>query len=342
MGQDEIGVSPAVAGWLAEALPDLRGPVHYTRLAGGRSNLTFLVTDAEGRRWVLRRPPLGDHPKGAHDVLREARLLQALAGRVPVPGVHAVCEDTTVTGAPFVVLEFLDGLVLRDPAGVRKDLPEASRAAVGPALVDALAALHEVDPADAGLGGLAARRDHLERQLRRWHDNWRRTATRPLPDLERAHAKLAERVPEQHRTGIVHGDFRLDNCLLDPDGRVLGVLDWELATVGDPLADLGQFLVYWAEPADERTALHAPPTTVDGFSTREALRERYFERLGVEDRAIDYHLAFNWWKTACIVENVYTRMAAGAMGVTDRTPESFAEQAAALAAEAWRCASRLP
>ncbi|WP_434446917.1 phosphotransferase family protein [Lentzea sp. E54] len=339
--QTALGITAAVAERLAAALPELRLPVSYTRLTGGRSNLTFLVTDAHGNRWVLRRPPLGDFPATAHDVLREARLLQAVASGVPVPAVLAVCDDLSVTGAPFIVLEYLDGLVLRDPDGARTALPEADRAAVGPALIDAMAGLHSIDPAGLGLGALAGRRDHLARQLRRWHENWRRTATRPLPDLERAHARLAGRVPEQTRTAIVHGDFRLDNCVLGRDGRVLGILDWELTTVGDPLTDLGQFLVYWAEPDDEHTALHAPPTSVPGFGTRDELCARYFDRLGVKPVPMDYHLAFNWWKTACIVENVHTRMAAGAMGSTDRTPESFAEQAAGLAARAWQAAARL-
>ncbi|MFC0863203.1 phosphotransferase family protein [Sphaerimonospora cavernae] len=339
--QTGLGLSAAVGGWLAAHVPGLRAPVEFSRLAGGRSNLTFLVTDAAGVRFVLRRPPLGDHPANAHDVLREARILRAVAGEMPVPAVLAVCEDPAVTGAPFVVMEHLDGLVLRDPAGVEAAFPVGDRGRIGPALIDAMAALHSVDPARLGLGGLAERRDHLARQLRRWHDNWRKTTIRPLPDLERAHARLVEHIPEQRRTGIVHGDFRLDNCLLDTGGTVLGILDWELTTIGDPLADLGQFLVYWAEPGDAHTALHTPPTGLAGFASRDDLCARYFAGLGVDPAPVDYYLAFNWWKTACIVENVYTRMLSGAMGATDRSPESFGEQAAGLAAQAWRYASRL-
>ncbi|MCW3841491.1 phosphotransferase family protein [Micromonospora yasonensis] len=336
-----LGISPAVPGWLAEHLPGLRPPIEFTRLAGGRSNLTYLVTDAAGVRRVLRRPPLGSHAATAHDVLREARLLDGLAGEVPVPAVLAICADDSVTDAPFVVLEHLDGLVLRDPAGVEASLSVAQRRLVGPALIDAMVTLHRVDPARVGLGALTARRDHVTRQLRRWYGNWRRGGTRELPDLEAAHARLAELVPEQRRTAIVHGDYRLDNCVLDPSMAVQGILDWELTTVGDPLVDLGQFLVYWAEPADERTALHAPPTAAPGFSSRAELAERYCAATGEDPAALDYHLAFSWWKTACIVEDVYTRMRRGAMGVTDRSPESFAEQAAALAAQARRAAARL-
>jgi aminoglycoside phosphotransferase (APT) family kinase protein len=341
----EPGLSPAVAGWLTAHVPGFGTMARVTRLAGGRSNLTFSVTDDGGHRVVLRRPPLGEHPANAHDVLREAGLLQGLAGEVPVPRVLASCADPEVTGAPFVVLEFLDGLVLRDPAGVEAALPVAERAAVGPALVDALAALHRVDPARLGLGALTQRRDFLARQLRRWQQNWQRTATRPLPALERAHARLVELLPAQQRTGIVHGDYRLDNCMLGRDAggalTVQGILDWELTTVGDPLADLGQFLVYWAEPGDAATALHAPPTALPGFTGRDELADRYFTALGTDPVPVDYHLAFNWWKTACIVENVYGRMVSGAMGTTDRTPESFGAQAAGLAEQAWAQASRL-
>lgn len=336
-----FGISAAVPDWLAEHVPGLRPPVEFTRLPGGRSNLTYLVTDAAAVRRVLRRPPLGSHQATAHDVLREARLMAGLAGRVPVPEVLAVCEDESVAGAPFVVLEHLDGLVLRDPAGVERALPVARRPLVGPALIDALVTLHRVDPARVGLAGLAARRDHVPRQLRRWYENWRRSRTRELPDLAAAHARLVELAPEQRRASIVHGDYRLDNCVLDPSITVRGILDWELTTVGEPLVDLGQFLVYWAEPTDERTALHAPPTVAPGFSTRAELIERYCAATGEDPAALDYYLAFSWWKTACIVENVYTRMHRGAMGETDRSPESFAEQAAALAAQARRATARL-
>lgn len=338
---ENLGLTTAVDGWLAAHVPGLVLPLEYRRLTGGRSNLTFLLTDATGARRVLRRPPLGDHPATAHDVLREARLLRGVAADVPVPTVLAVCSDPAVTGAPFVVLEYLDGLVLADPDGVEAALGVAERAPIGPALIDALAALHRVDPARLGLGALAGRRDHIARQLRRWHENWQRTGTRPLPALERAHAALLAHIPDQDRTAIVHGDFRLDNCLIAADGSVQGILDWELTTVGDPLVDLGQFLVYWAEPEDEYTALFAPPTSVPGFSTRAQLQERYFAVSDLDPRPLDYHLAFNWWKTACILENVYGRMAGGAMGASDRTPASFGEQAAGLAEAADRQASLL-
>lgn len=331
-GIDEPQLDP----WLAAEL-GLRD-VEYTRIGTGRSNLTYLMRAGDGRTAVLRRPPLGDHPATAHDVLREGRIMAALAGRVPVPEVLAMCEDGAVTGAPFIVMEHLDGRVIAHPEAADV-LPTPARAAMGPALVDALVRLHRVDPAVLGMPHLLDRRDFVARQLKRWIGNWERVRTRESADLPRAHELLAARVPEQTRVGIVHGDFRLDNCIFAPDGRVQGVLDWELATIGDPLADLGQLLVYWTEPGDTETALFAPPTSVGGFSTRAELIAHYEDAFG--PAPIDYYIAFNWWKVACILEDVYSRMARGAMGATDRTPESFGDQAARVARHAVKLAEAL-
>lgn len=326
----------SVSAWLSERVAGLELPLTATRLAGGRSNLTYLLTDAAGRRMVLRRPPLGDLPATAHDVLREARLLTGLGGgQVPVPAVHATCDDRSVSGGPFFVMDYLDGRIVRD-AATAEALSPATREAVGPGLVDALVSLHAADPDLLGLGQLAERRDYAARQLRRWQGNWEATRTRDLPDLEKAHAWLVEHQPEQRRSSIVHGDYRVDNCMLGNDGRVIGILDWELTTVGDPLADLGQLLVYWAEPDDEFTALNDPPTRVAGYATRAELVERYVTATGADTTDVAYYVVFNWWKTACIVEDVYSRMLRGAMGASDRTPESFGQQAAALAARAVR------
>ncbi len=327
----------AVSDWLGSRLDDLVLPLQASRIPGGRSNLTYLLTDASDRRMVLRRPPLGDLPATAHDVLREARLLQGVVDEVPVPRVLVSCEDSEVTGAPFFVMEHLDGRVVRDPEGAG-ELAMPARAAVGPALIDALVALHEVDPGRLGLGDLARRQDYAARQLRRWHGNWVATRTRDLTDLEHTHAWLLQNLPAQRRTSIVHGDFRIDNCILADDGKVLGLLDWELSTVGDPLADLGQLLVYWAQPDDDFTALHSPPTRTVGYATRDELRDRYLTATGADPDDVAYYVVFNWWKTACIVEDVYSRMLRGAMGASDRTPESFGEQARGLAARSLRAA----
>lgn len=325
-----------VEAWLA-ARVGLTGDLQWARIGGGRSNLTYRVTDGE-RSLVVRRPPLGDFPATAHDVLREARFLSGLAGHVPVPAVLATCDDDTITGRPLVVMEHLAGTAIATPEQAMA-LTDNERSAAGPAIVDALIALHRADPGLVGLPHLLDRRDFIARQLRRWLGNWQAISIRDLPEIARAHDLLLAAMPEQSRVGVVHGDFRLDNCLL-ADDRVCGILDWELATVGDPTADLGQLLVYWAEPGDEVTALENPPTVVGGFSSRADLAARYAEAFG--DAPIEFQVAFNWWKTACIVEDVYSRVARGAMGDTDRSAESFAAQARRVAEHALTLASRLP
>lgn len=328
----------ALAPWLEKEI-GTAGPFSITMLAGGRSNLTYLI-EGEDQRYVLRRPPSGDLPKGAHDVLREAGILSSLEGKVPVPKIYARCDDPRVIGVPFIIMEHLDGMILRTPEDVEVQASMEVRARAGLSLVDALVDLHCVPVQDTSLHGLAERRDYLERQLHRWNANWKHTRTRELPDLAAAHEWLVANAPAQPRAAIVHGDFRLDNCMLNPSGEVVGVLDWEITTVGDPMADLGQLLVYWAEPDDDFTALAAPPTIAPGFATRAELAQRYLQTTGEDPARLEYFTIFNWWKVACIVENVYSRMLGGVMGEVDRTPESFGEQARGLAAMAYRQTTR--
>lgn len=333
----------AVSAWFADSIAGVTGAVSFERIAGGRSNLTYRAQDEAGNAWVLRRAPLGMGESRAHDVLREAGVLARLAGTgVPVPPVAATHEGSALTGAPFYVMEFVDGLILRTPAAVEAALPTASRAGFARSLVSTLATLHEVDPREVGWAALADRDDYISRQLSRWSTNWAADRVRTLDDIGRAHDRLRERIPPQGPARIVHGDYRIDNCVYAPDGEIRAVLDWELTTVGDPLADLGQLLTYWAEPGDEVRALDNPPTAVAGFPSRDELVEQYIAAspdTSVAD--INFYVAFNWWKVACIVENVYTRMERGAMGESDRTPKSFADQAERIAAQAWRHAQAL-
>lgn len=323
-----------VSTWLEEEL-GTEGPFQVQLLAGGRSNLTYLL-DSPTARYVLRRPPAGDLPQSAHDVLREARLLASLHGTVPVPRVYATCDDLSVIGVPFVIMEHLDGIILRTPADVEAYADSETRARAGLSLVDALIDLHAVDVGTTSLSGLAGRTDYVVRQLHRWDANWKHTRTRDLPDLAAAHDWLVANVPAHVHPVVIHGDFRLDNCMLDERGNVLGLLDWELATVGDPMADLGQLLVYWAEPSDDFTALASPPTSAGGFPTRDELASRYVQATGDDPVRLQYFITFNWWKVACILENVYSRMLHRVMGEVDRPPESFGDQARALAAMARR------
>ncbi|WP_182347143.1 phosphotransferase family protein [Tomitella gaofuii] len=349
MAVDTVGIAgDAVSAWFAAHVPGASGTLRFTQIAGGRSNLTFAVQGADpAQRWVLRRPPLGRVSGNAHDVVREADVLRRVAGTgVPVPAVLGVCEDPGVNGAPFFVMERVDGAVLRRPDDFALFPAAEQRRRIALALIDELARLHRADLDRSGWGARAGQRGFIARQLGRWSDNWEADRVRVLADIGRTRDALAAAVPEQQRASVVHGDFRLDNCLIAPDCSITGVLDWELTTVGDPLADLGHFLVYWAQPGDEVTALQNPPTLVEGLPGRDELTGRYLDAMrGAVDAdaaPIDYYVAFSWWKTACIVENVYTRMARGAMGDADRTPESFALQAERLAARAWELARALP
>ena len=220
------------------------GPLQAELLAGGRSNLTYLVTDGSSR-WVLRRQPLGALTPSAHDMAREYRVVSALYGHVPVPPPVALCEDADVLGVPFAVTRYVDGLVLR----TREDLAAYSPARLRECafgLIDTLTALHAVPYRDVGLGDFGRWEGYLERQVRRWMDQWQRVVTRELPDLDTLHRGLADRVPRESGGSVVHGDFRVDNVLLDRTdlATVRAIVDWEMATIGDPLADLGLALVY--------------------------------------------------------------------------------------------------
>jgi aminoglycoside phosphotransferase (APT) family kinase protein len=328
--------------WLRERLPAAQPPFRLERLAGGRSNLTFLLADAAGGEWVLRRPPLGPRQATAHDVLREGRIMAALGPTaVPVPIVLGAVPELGDDGAPLLLMERAPGVAARGDATAQRELATAARARSGLALAETLAALHAVEPASVGLDDLGRGERYVKRQLDRWHRQWVEGRTRELDDLAVAHAALVDRVPPQSATAIVHGDFRLDNCLLDPAGEVTAVLDWEICTVGEPLVDLGLLLVYWAEPGDAVTALEDPPTLAPGFPTRAAVRRRYEEAAGIEAGDLDFHLAFAWWKLACIVEGVYARVARGALGTVDRPASSFAAQAERLAGAARRAAAAL-
>jgi aminoglycoside phosphotransferase (APT) family kinase protein len=239
----------AITAWLSDRVPALEPPLGFSLIAGGHSNLTYLVTDAAGRRWVLRRPPLGLVLATAHDMGREHRIISALQGHVPVAPVVGLSADASVNGAPFYVMDFVEGTVVRDVA-TAETLSLEQRATASTSLVDVLADIHAVDVDHVGLGDLGRREAYLERQLRRWHGQWEKSRTRDLVVVEEVHRRLVEGIPPQGPATIVHGDYRLDNCMLSEEGRIAAVLDWELCTLGDPMADLGLLCVYWADPGE--------------------------------------------------------------------------------------------
>ena len=330
-----------VTAWLEAHAPDVAPPLRFSLIAGGRSNFTYTVTDSAGARFVLRRPPLGPLLPSAHDMGREHRIMTALAGSpVPVPPVVGLCTDETVTGAPFYVMRFVDGLILRDPDAVAP-VAEPIRTAAAEALVDILAALHDVDPDTVGLGGLGRRDGYVERTLRRWRGQWEKSKSREIPLIEDVADRLAADIPAAGPARIVHGDFRLDNTIVSPDdGSVLAVLDWELCTLGDPLADVGMLVVYWTEPGDEMSALSWAPTVAPGFPGRKDVIARYAAASGRDLSELDYYVALGYWKIAVILEGVYVRYASGAYGATDDSWRTFESTIPLLAERADEAARR--
>ena len=306
--------------WLVAALPRLSTPLSFDVLGGGHSNVTVLVRDAAGKRVVLRRPPLGAQPRGAHDVLREARVMTAAGSQgIPVAEVLATCADTRVLGAPFAVTAFIDGAVVDNPPAVEQHLPlVATRVQVADELVDTLAALHAVEPTAAGLGDLVRTETFLERQLRRYAALWADDRTRELPLVDELHRRLVAARPAERYRGLVHADFRLGNCLVGPDGRLRAVLDWELAAVGDVLADLAIFLNNWAAPGTDaaRVWMEIPPTCAGGFPTADQLLERYVARSQRRVDDLEYYRAFSWWRMAVIAEGIRRRYEGGAMAAS--------------------------
>lgn len=324
---DLPGLDPAAASaWLLEHVQELRAPVRFELISGGRSNLTFGVVDAAGRRVVLRRPPIGAVLESAHDMGREHRIITALSSTaVPVPTPRGLCDDPSVIGAPFYVMDHVEGAILRDAATATL-LPESLRKTVSHRLVDTLVDLHTLEPVAVGLGTLGRRDAYVERQLRRWNRQWEAVATRDLPVVTEVFVRLQEWIPTQARTSIVHGDYRLDNVVLAAGGSVAAVLDWELCTLGDPLADLGMLLAYWIEPGESAEhMLTGVPTTAPGFAGRREVLARYAERTGADVSQIGYYVALALWKLACIGEGIYARYRAGAMGARE---EAYAEQVA--------------
>ena len=332
-----------VSRWLEANVADATGPFRFALIAGGRSNLTYAVADAAGHRFVLRRPPLGRVLATAHDMAREHRIISAV-GRtnVPVPPALGLCVDDEVNGAPFYVMGFVDGVVLDSPERAA-ELPLALRPPVSEHLIDVLADLHDVDIDEVGLGDLAKREGYIARQVRRWSTQWEQSKTRELAAIEEVARRLSNSLPVQQGVSIAHGDYRFGNCLTDVDrGRISAVLDWELCTLGDPLADVGYLGVYWYD-GNAATARANDPTPAGGFPSYADLVERYARRTGREMTGIDYYVAFGCWRLAVISEGVYARYMNGAMGdhagvdvtMFKDAAESLAERALEVSGQ-WR------
>jgi aminoglycoside phosphotransferase (APT) family kinase protein len=314
------------------------GPLRAERIGEGHSNITFRV-EREGLRCVLRRPPRPPLPPSAHDVLREARLLRALAPtEVRVPEVLATCADDAVLGVPFYVMRELDGVVVTDALPAALDVP-AERSRVADELVDALVELHDADWRACGLEGFGRPAGYLERQVRRFAGLWDVNKTRELPLVPELARRLAARLPEQREATIVHGDYRLGNVMLaaGAPARLVAIFDWELATIGDPLADLGYLLATWSEASGPDTVLGLSPVTrLPGFPDRVGLVERYAARSGRDPGDLGWYRALALWKSAVFCEAIYGRYLRGetsapfAASLGDGIPRLAEAAAAAL------------
>lgn len=309
-----------LATWLVDqGLPiDADAPLRATLLEGGRSNVTYLLEDAGGARLVLRRPPLGHVMPSAHDMRREYQVLSGLnrAG-FPAPRALAECQDDSVIGSTFMVMSYVDGRVISNEEAAHALTPD-SASDVCVALIDTLAELHGVDAAEAGLGDLGRPQGYLARQVRRWGQQWEITKTRDLPAIDRLRSWLegqVEGIPADLPWSIVHGDYRLDNVILDrASSEVLAVLDWEMSTLGDPISDLAVALVYWSEAGDglrNRVPVSEHITDGPGFWTREQLIERYAETTGRSLEHLDFATGLACFKLAVIMESIHYRNLSG-------------------------------
>lgn len=330
----------SVSEWLNAEIEAATGPFSFELITGGHSNLTFKVTDANHKRFVLRRPPLGAVLATAHDMGREHKIISAVGNTsVPVPKCLGLCQDPEVNGSSFYVMDYVDGTVLHDAEIAKAELPDHNlRQTLSASVVTGLGDLHLADPDQIGLGDLARKEGYIDRQLKRWKRQWEDSKTRDLPAMDQAYESLLAAKPAQRYTGVVHGDYRLGNMLTNTaTGHVAAVLDWELCTLGDVLADVGYLLNNWVQPGEEslRGATDFP-TMQGGFTTREELIEAYSEHTGFEVTNANYYRAFQNWRLGAIVEGVLARYLKGVMVDDSVDTDLYRVQVENLAEESLR------
>ncbi len=315
-------------------------PVTVEQFPSGHSNLTYLL-ELGGREVVLRRPPFGSKVRSAHDMAREYRVLSKLHAAYPVaPKALLYCDDLSVLNAPFYLMEPIRGMILRrDPAPGMAFPPETARR-LSEAFVDNLALLHRLDYAATGLADLGKPQGYLERQVKGWIERYHNSRTHDLPEVERISAWLTGRMPASHDTALIHNDYKYDNVVLDPRDptKIVGVLDWEMCTLGDPLTDLGTVLAYWTDPEDpdELQEIRSAPTTLPGTLTRAQLVERYAVVSGRDSGDMIFYLTFARFKVAVIIQQIYYRYAQGL--TQDARFAEMPERILTLLRASWHCA----
>ena len=305
----------AVEAWIGQNVKGLTPPLEWTRLLGGHSNLTYQIDDKDGNRAVIRRPPQGELLPKAHDMSREWSLISALGPTpVPVPKAIGFCESPDITGAWFYIMGHIDGHPLYSADDTNKYVPENQRQTMAMSFIDVLSALHDVDPDAVGLTDLGKKENYIGRQLKTWYRSWTASAEPAEYDDPRAH-ELQEfflaNTPDQGPARVVHGDYGVHNCLVGPDCTIAAVVDWEISTLGDPLADLAYALNQWPDPTDKEPPAVEGATAPPGFPSRTQLAERYAQNTGRDLSKLDFYVGFNRWKSACISHGVYARYCEG-------------------------------
>ncbi len=313
--QNPVGFDvETVVPWLQERCSWIQAPLTWTKLTGGHSNFTYRVEDSAGNSFVMRRPPLGELLPSAHDMGREFKVMSALwSTNVPVPEPLAFCDDKSITGAVFYAMRSVVGKSLYNGDDVEALIPQERRREHGFHFIDVLADLHAIEPESIGLSDLGRPDAYVGRQLKRWRASWDASKTIDAPNVERLHMFLSDHTPEQGPARVVHGDYGLHNCISNAEGRVAAVVDWEISTLGDPLADLAYSINGWGRPG-VISGRGVRPSQAPGYPIHTELLERYATRTGVDLSNIGFYMSFNHWKTVCIIDGVLARYYAGQKG----------------------------
>ncbi|MEO8456973.1 MAG: phosphotransferase family protein [Chloroflexota bacterium] len=316
--------------WFSENVEPVES-LTATVVGHGRSNITYKLESGDGRAWVLRRPPLSHVQVSAHDMGREFRIMSALEPTgFPAPKPYALCTDDSVIGAHFYIMEYVDGFIAVDATEVGRRFDEADRKRIGEELIDVLARLHSFQPDELGLQDFGKPSGYLERQVRRFSEQLEAIRYRETPDLDELAKRLARSIPPERKAGIVHGDYRLDNGILNDQGHLIAVLDWEMCTLGDSLADLGLLQMYWGRPTSVNIAIgSASVMSLPGFPTWAEAAARYEEKSGVSLANLDFYTVLAHFKLGVILENMYKRFLGG--GTVGAGFEMIGQQAVLLA-----------